>query len=94
MKSLVVIIYILALAGCPQKSSHTATRSRKPVTARSTNSTPRLVDAQWIEVYRRMEHDHGNYKIKDDEKIVPVGDKFRVPPSVVRNFLDLSNAER
>jgi hypothetical protein len=92
MKSLAVIIYILALAGCPQKSSHTATRGRKPAPAGSTNSP--LVDAQWIEVYRRMEHDHGDYKIKDDEKIVPVGDKFRVPPSVVRNFLDLSNAER
>jgi hypothetical protein len=42
--------------------------------------------------YRRMEHDRGDYKIPDDDKIVPIGDKFSVPPAVVRNFQDLSNA--
>jgi hypothetical protein len=89
MKSLAIFFCVLAVAECtttrPQ-SSHRSTRESKPV------SKTILVDAKWIEVYRRMEHDRGDYKIPDDDKIVPIGDKFSVPPAVVRNFQDLSNA--
>ena len=49
-----------------------------------------LVDAQWLDTYRKLQQEHGNYTISDDNKIRPVGSKFRVTKSQQQHFRDLS----
>lgn len=51
------------------------------------------VSPQWLDTYRSLEAEHGDYTIPDDHKIQVSSDgKIRVPTTVIRHFNDLSKA--
>lgn len=51
------------------------------------------VSPQWLDTYRSLEAEHGDYTIPDDHKIqVSQDGKIRVPTTVIRHFNDLSKA--
>jgi hypothetical protein len=97
---LIVILLFMSIIGCtitvkplsePRQKiyrSQVVTHKKKPVTSRST-----VVDAQWIAEYRKLEMEHGNYRIPDDDRIQARKDgKFQVTPLQLKHFQDLSRA--
>ena len=51
-----------------------------------------IVNAQWIESYKRLEKEY-DHTVSDDANIKPMGEKFLVPKAVIDHFNDLSHTE-
>jgi hypothetical protein len=51
------------------------------------------VSPEWLDTYRSLESEHGDYTIPDDHRIQvsPTG-QIKVPTTVVKHFNDLSKA--
>ena len=51
------------------------------------------VSPEWLDTYRALEAEHGDYTIPDDHRInVSPDGKIKVPTTVIRHFNDLSKA--
>ena len=78
-----------ALQRAQRHGHHTSTRHHHKATTLGTAS----VSPQWLDTYRQLEAEHGDYTIPDDHKIQVSSDgKIKVPTTVIRHFNDLSKA--
>lgn len=98
----IVVVIAICFTGCTitvtpikktvkpkPKSQHVSKHKTKskPV---SVPSSPTIVDSEWLIEYRKLEEEHG-YTIRDDAKVESVGGgKYRVTPTMLKHFKDLS----
>lgn len=77
-----------------QAASYRASRHKKHTAHHAaTGGAGAYVSPQWLETYRALEAEHGDYTIPDDHRIQVRSDgKIRVPTTVIRHFDDLSKA--
>lgn len=49
------------------------------------------VDSAWLLTYQKLQTEHGDYTIPDDNKIQPLPNgKFQIPITLLKHFKDLS----
>lgn len=64
-------------------------QSIKPRRIPKNNSS--IVDSEWLVQYRKLEQEHGNYTISDDDKVEPAGNGYyKVTPAMLGHFRDLT----
>lgn len=78
-----------ALQRAQYHGRHASTHHRRSPTPQGSA----YVSPQWLDTYRQLESEHGDYTIPDDHNIHVSSDgRIKVPTTVIRHFNDLSKA--
>ena len=98
MKFLVLVTFLCVGCSCTVSFSPMTHPQRNQVvhsTAKATHTVTKAkfvtVDADWLDHYTQMEKET-NYIIRGDDQIQLVGDKFRVPQSVIDHYSDMTKS--
>lgn len=101
-----IILLLFVFAGCEihplgtqaklqalQRAQRHGSRHASTHHHRTTTQGSAYVSPQWLDTYRQLEAEHGDYTIPDDHNIhVSQDGKIKVPTTVIRHFNDLSKA--
>jgi hypothetical protein len=91
-----MIWLLIILSGCtvtikplPKTPSHRTVIYSNRSFSHKSEAKSSLVDSAWIDKYKEMEKEHGDYTIPDDANIESVNGKFRVTQSVKNHYQDM-----